>query len=175
MKAEEMIEKYGISLVKYGANAGKIAVSRPPKDSKLVDEIASRKQEIIEYIQTKEKEAKKKYEEKKILISQIEGLAEIEKARETLRDWQEALNKSFDDVGGLGVGPKPEYDFEAAYKKYPRAAAYLKAKSYSDKSNHELASIGDKALREVIYGDYEKAMGDMEGDLKAFSDRHAWD
>lgn len=174
METEKMVKQYDIRLA-VAAGETKLMVVNSPKDKGKIEEIRNRKQEIIEFLRTKEKQEKERYEERIRLISRIEGLSEIENARTALAEWHEAFNASFDDVGGLGVGPKPEYDFTAALKKYPRAAAYLKAKEYAEKTNHELYSIGKKALEEVIYGDYEKAMTDMESELKDFKERHAWD
>ena len=175
MTIKELSEKYDIELVTAGANKGKLFIPRPPKDASVLEEIKEKREKIIEFILLREKEEKEAFERRNQLISQIEGLAEITNAREALAEWQAAFNRSFRDVGGLGVGPKPEYDFEESYARYPRAAAYLKAKKEADKSNYEIASIGKKALEEVIFGDYEKAMREMEEELSKFTERHAWD
>lgn len=175
MNVEELVKKFDIKLVTDGPNKGRLMVSRPPKDPSAVEDLRKRKEEITEFIKAREKEEKERREERKQLIGQIEGLSEIQKAMNELESWHEAFNESFHDVGGVGVGKKPEYDFDAAYERYPRAAAYLKAKAEADKNNDEISAIGKKAQEEVIFGDYEKAMRDMEEELREFAERHAWD
>lgn len=87
------------------------------------------------------------------------------------------FNASFEteDGGGWGVGPRPNYDFDAAYKKYPQAHAYLIAEREAYKDNYELAEIGRKALEKGINGQWEEAMDDLKREEDEFTDRHAWD
>ena len=42
-------------------------------------------------------------------------------------------------------------------------------------SNYELAAIGDEAMFEVLFGDYEQAMKNMDAKLNEFAERHIWD
>ena len=79
--------------------------------------------------------------ERKRKIAEIAGLEEIQKAIADSNAWREEFEKSFcgEGGGGVGVRPKPNYDFDALYKKYPVAKAYLEAKKYSDKTNLELS------------------------------------
>ena len=174
MELKRLIEKYGVYAEKNGSGyTGRIGVrdgKRAVKDG-MADEIKSKKQEILDYFHEEDRKA----EERQRKIDEIPGLGEILKAQRELDAYDYRFRKSFEDVGGLGVGQKPDYDFEAAYEKYPQAAAYLKAEKKADSANIEISEIGRKALERVIDGDYEKAIDDMEAELKAFAEKHMWD
>lgn len=146
------------------------------------EEIREKKQQIMDYLKAeraeKEREAqeeKRRAQERQARIAAIEGLKEIRDAIEDLNRWQYEFEKSFDDVGGLGVRPMPQYDIKAMREKYPHADSYLKAEDEALKSNYELSAIGRKALEEVIFGDYVKAMETMDAEIKEFTNRHMWD
>jgi len=173
MTAKELIEAYNI----FDAGNGQIGiknVTRIKKDN-MIDEVKARKKEILEVFEA-EKRAEKERSDK---IAAIEGLNEINAEKEKLTNWNKKFRESFEGeyaVGGLGVGKKPEYDFEAAYKKYPRAAAYLRAEEEELKTNYELSHIGSKAKERIINGDDpESVMQDMDKDIHEFTNRHLWD
>lgn len=109
------------------------------------------------------------------IVDRIEGLQEIRNAINDIDKWNAELEKSFDDVGGLGVREKPQYDFGALYAKYPQAKAYLDAEELMLKSNYELSDIGDKAMEMILNGEWEKAVTYMQEKRKAFVIRHMWD
>lgn len=165
---------------KYWKDSSKIQVfnSNFTKDSRNVELIKSAKQEILAYLDEQEAEENARREDRKRRIREIEGLTEIENAKSAINRWYDKFNASFEGenaCGGMGCGSKPDYDFEAAYKKYPRAAAYLECEEYAHKSNWELSAIGKEALEEVIYGDYEKALKMLEEGRNEFCMKHAWD
>ena len=176
MTINEMISKYRIELVvKNGVEGLMIKGTAAVKRDNALETLRAMKPEIIAYIKAEKAEAERKSRERAERIAAIEGLKEIKDAIEDLESWRYEFDKSFDDVGGLGVRPKPAYDIQAMREKYPRAAAYLRAEKYSLKSNYELSSIGRKALETVIYGDYTEAMEAMDAELKDFTNRHIWD
>ena len=147
------------------------------KKENMIPVIKERKQEILDYFNSNREKERLSYEDRQRRIDAIEGLKEIEAAKEDLNRWHDEFGKSFDDVGGLGVRPRPEYDFDAMYKKYPVAKAYLDAYKYSNKSHYELADIGKKALDRIIYHpeEYKEALEQMKADLDEFAANHAWD
>lgn len=174
MELKRLIEKYGVFAERNGNGfTGRIGVRDGKKAVKdgVADEIKAMKQEILDYFHEEDRKEK----ERQIKIDAIPGLQEILKAQRDLEEYNYKFRKSFEDVGGLGVGQKPDYDFEAAYERYPQAAAYLKAEKKADSVNIEISEIGRKALERVIDGDYEKAIDDMETELKAFAEKHMWD
>lgn len=122
-------------------------------------------------------EEKEVFEDRQRKISEIEGLAEIKAAITDVTSWYKELDKSFDDVGGMGVRARPNHDITAMLAKYPRAAAYLKAEEQAEKHNVELAEIGAKALEKIIYkpNDYEEAIEVMNEEIEKFVERHMFD
>lgn len=177
MSLSEIISRYNVV---DGAAHGKpgcigILAANLAKKDKVVDAIFARKEEILAFIAAEKAAKEAAIAERAAKIAAIDGLKEIQDALDDLAAWHEEFNASFDDVGGLGVRAFPQYDIDAMKAAHPQAAAYLKAESYAYKHNYELAAIGRKALEGVINGDWEKAMEDMEAELKAFSDRHMWD
>lgn len=145
----------------------------PAKDVAVIKE---HRNEILKEILDAKEQARNAYEERQAKINAIPGLMEIKAELEKAADWRIRFNVSFEaeSGGGWGVSPRPQYDFEAAYKKYPQAHAYLIAEKEAYKSN-ELAEIGRRALEKVINGQWEEALDDLKRGKDEFVDRHAWD
>ena len=176
MTANELIKKYRITLATQNGKEGIMVYGMDAaKRDNAIEAIKAAKEEIKAYLKAEKAEQERKARERAERIAAIEGLNEIRSAIDDLESWQYEFDKSFDDVGGLGVRQKPQYDIPAMKAKFPRAAAYLLAEEYSLKSNYELSAIGRKALETVIYGDYSEAMTTMDAEIKEFADRHAWD
>lgn len=177
MELKEMIKRYGLRL---GVNAqGQEGIivdfTAKMKRDNALEMLKANKPALISYFKAEKAENERKAQERRERIASIEGLAEIKAALRDLESWHEEWEDSFRDVGGMGVREKPQYDIPAMKAKYPHAAAYLRAEEYSHKSNVELFSIGQKALEEVIFGDWKAAMEYMDRELSEFSNRHAWD
>lgn len=184
MTTQELIKKYDISLQtnyvtgKGFVPTGKLCVHNADEARKNGDfnTIISCKPEIMRILREEWDAERRAYKERQEKINAIPGLTEIQNAREDLRGWNVEFEKSFDDVGGLGVRPMPKYDFDAMNAKYPRAAAYLKAKSYADAANYAKAAAGRNAVEKIINGeDYEEALKTMEAEWSAYCDAHMWD
>lgn len=184
MTIEKLIEKYGIDQCSKLTENGyvyenKIMVRYPDiaKRDDALEEIKTRKQEIIAYFEGKREAEQRELREREEKINAIDGLKEITDAIEDLNEWQVEFEKSFNNVGGFGVRPHPEYDLEGMYKKYPAAKAYIDAKKYTLKENVELSIIGKKALERIINSpeDHKEIMEDMKKDLNAFAEKHLWD
>lgn len=165
----EMVEKYNIFLEydKDRKPTGRIGINSPQKAVKdnAKPAIIAAKPEIIEYFIAETGDG-------------IEGLKEIRAAVAEIEAYDRRFKKSFYGeyaAGGMGTGKRPTHDIEAMKAKYPRAAAYLKAENLSLKYNDDLSEIGRDAILEVVFGDYEKALADMDEKRKAFAERHIWD
>lgn len=170
----EIIKKYNIRISKDGAQLA--CDKRIMKDAEAVEFVKSHKAEIIAYIKNEEDAKRRAAEERKAKIAAIEGLEEIRDARADLAAWHEEFNASFNDVGGLGVRPKPEYDFDALNAQYPRAAAYLAAEAFEYAANYAKSAAGKKAKERIINGeDYKQAIADMEAEWKEHCEKHIWD
>lgn len=184
MTIEQLIRRYTLSITINPATNQEALMADlgAIKRDNSTEEIKQKKAEIMAYLKAKKadeakraEEARQRAKERSERIKQIDGLKEIQDAIEDLDQWNYEFEKSFDDVGGLGVRPKPEYDIKAMRQKYLRADAYLRAEEEYLKSNYELSAIGQRALEEVIFGDWQKAMETMEKEIKDFVQRHIWD
>lgn len=175
MDVKDLIKKYNLQAIE---KDGKMMVhTRARVPAKDVAAIKENRDEILKEILNAKEQKKRAYEERRAKINAISGLVEIKTELEKAADWRRRFNASFEaeSGGGWGVGPRPQYDFEAAYKKYPQAHAYLIAEREAYKDNYELAEIGRKALEKVINGQWEEAMEDIKREEDEFVDRHAWD
>ena len=175
MEAKDLIKKYNLKAVE---KDGKMMVfTRAKVTAKDVAAIKEHRDEILKKIMEAKEQEKRAHQERQAKIDAIPGLAEIKAALAKAADWNRRFNASFETEsgGGWGVGPRPQYDFEAAYKKYPQAHAYLIAEREAYKSNYELAEIGRRALEKVINGQWEEAMDDLKREKDEFVNRHAWD
>ena len=175
MEAKDLIKKYNLQAVE---KDGKMMVhTRATVPAKDVAAIKEHREEILKEILDAKEQARKAYEERQAKIKAIPGLAEIKTELAKAADWRRRFNASFETEygGGWGVGPRPQYDFEAAYKKYPQAHAYLIAEKEVYKAKFELAEIGRRALEKVINGQWAEAMDDLKREKDEFADRHAWD
>ena len=175
MEVKDIIKKYNLQAVE---KDGKMMVhTRARVPAKDVAAIKENRDEILKEILDAKEQKKRAYQERQAKIDAIPGLMEIKAELEKAADWRRRFNASFEteDGGGWGVGPRPEYDFAAAYKKYPQAHAYLIAEKEAYKANFELAEIGRKALEKVINGQWKEAMDDLKREEDEFVDRHAWD
>lgn len=171
---KDMIKHYNIRLLE----GDKVAIDQDTakRIPSIVSVIKENKEQIIALFKQEEEERKRAYEERKAKIDAIEGLNVILDAREDLESWREEFKESFKDVGGLGVRPKPSYDFDELYKKYPRAAAYLKAESFEYSHNYEKSSIGKRAKERIINGeDHETVIRQMDQEWEAYCDAHLFD
>ena len=178
MTVRDLIDRYNLYITTSPTTGkecvGSAYAERIRRDG-AADEIRAKKQEIMDALKADRAEKERQAVDRAARVAAIEGLTEIRAAIDDLESWQYEFDKSFDDVGGLGVRPRPQYDIAAMKAKYPRAAAYLRAEEESLKTNTELAAIGRKALENVIFGDWQEAMATMDAEIDAFVKRHAWD
>lgn len=173
-RIELLISIYCISL--YGDDKLRVGCSMEAKKAGDLDEIIASKPQILARLKAKEAETKKAYAEYCAKLDAITGLKELQDAIDDLNLWHEEYEASFAECGGLGVRPKPTYDLEAMRKKFPRAAAYLKAKSYSQAANWAKASAGKEAAESILNGeDYEQVIAKMEEKWGDHCTAHIWD
>ena len=172
MTISEIIDRYGIFLMP----DGRIGIHFLESGDKMFDYIKEHKQEIVDYIKAEKEREKREYEERERKIASIEGLKEIKAAIADLQDWQDEFDRSFDDVGGLGVRKKPEYDLKAMKARFPRAAAYLEAESFDFSSNYNKSKAGRKAKERILNGeDYVSAIADMKNEWDAYIKERMFD
>lgn len=178
MSVVEIIEACGISL----APAGQIYVARVPAEISRAAAQAffkARKPEIVKELQARREAERAAWEGQQAKIDAIEGLAEIREAREKMNQWHRRFNSSFSGpnaCGGFGVGPRPNVDIDALKAKYPRAAAYLKAREWGCASHYVKSKAGRDAEERIINGDdHVTVIAEMEKSWNAYCDGKAWD
>ena len=179
MSVEEMISRYEISEVTFGANKGKIAIhnaKRLIKDGRQ-DEVKARKDEILAYFKAQRDAEEAEYNARQAKINAIEGLAEIEANEAELRSWHNELNRKMESPDGvLSMRGCPKDMVAELEERYPRAAAYRKARRDANSANYEISAIGRKAVERIINGeDYSAVLADMESEMDKFTLSHAWD
>jgi len=110
-------------------------------------------------------------------IDAIEGLKELEDARNAEESYHYELNRRMEDEQLSGLLPgAPKVSSKDVAAKYPRAAAYLKAYRWTLASHYAKAAAGRKALEAIINGDdYNKALTDMDAEWSAHCQAHVWD
>lgn len=184
MTAQELIQKYDIVLrteltEKGFVPTGTLLVRKADvcrRDGEL-DAVRAAKPEILAVLMAEREAADRAREERKEKIRSIPGLEEIQAARADLARWNEEFRASFEGEsgGGVGVRPKPSYDLDALYAKYPRAKAYLTASAYADAEHYVKAAAGKKALEAIINGeDHDQAITAMEAEWSKYAQEHMW-
>lgn len=152
-RIERIIKRYGVRIVGDGTQLAVAPFIAKPQNAEDLDFLKAHKPEIISYIKAEKAKKEAEYQEYLRKLNGIEGLQEIRNALSDLESWHREFEKSFEDVGGMGVRQKPQYDFDALYAKYPRAAAYIRADNYSDASHYVKAAAGSKAKKRILDGD----------------------
>lgn len=157
---------------------GKLRVWDASKAKKNGDfeKIVAAKEEILAVLMSEYNAEEEKIKKNAEKIAAIQGLSELRAAYRDVEEWREEWYKSFENVGGFGVRPKPQYDFEAMREAYPRAAAYLDAEAYFSSANYAKSAAGKKALEAIKNGeDYTTALETMKKEWQDYCDEHIFD
>lgn len=178
MNTQELIQRYKIALKidEHGQPTGNLVVYRA--DKAALAAIKAAKPEIVAALLAQREAGLRAEQERLAKIDAIPGLREIEAARADLVNWKLEFDASFDSEngGGVGVRPKPKYDMDALYAKYPRAKAYLEAQDFAESDNDAKAAAGRKALEAIINGEnHEQAIHTMNSEWAAYCESHLWD
>lgn len=183
--AENLKAYCDFELVAYGPNAGKMKiVAKPTAAGKRVyQEIAAGKwkTEVLEI--KADLTARKEAEDaaraaRKAKIAAIAGLPEIRAAIEAEERYRAEFDVMMDDENNDGARPpkRPATDVAQLMAEYPRAAAYLKAESWSMAAHDVKASAGSRALEKIISGDdYASAIAEMDAAWAQYCTDHIWD
>ena len=175
-KISELVHRYSISISPTDESKLRLINGDAAKKSGDLDVIIAEKQNIIAYLKKQDETQKRECAERQAKIDAIPGLKELENAIDDLARWEIEFEESFDDCGGLGVRPKPQYDLDAMRREFPRAAAYLKARSYQFSPNFVKSAAGEIAANAIIDGaGYESAIEKMEKSWHRYCNEHLWD
>ena len=178
MNTQELIQRYKIALKidEHGQPTGNLVVYRA--DKAALAAIKAAKPEIVASLLAQREACLRAEQDRQSKIDAIPGLREIKAARADLVNWKLEFDASFDgeNGGGVGVRPKPKYDMDAMYAKYPRAKAYLDAQEFAASENDAKSAAGQKALESIITGEnYEQAIHTMNSEWSAYCEKHIWD
>lgn len=168
MTVQEFIKKYNPQIITWGENKGKLRIPNLPKN--LRPFAAEHKPEILEILQKEQEER-----EKKSPYNIIEGLEELQTVQ---IEWNAYLYQNQQSFGmECRKAPKePKSDLSDLKAKYPRAAAYLYADSFSDSRNVGKSGAGQRAKKRILTGeDPEQVLKEMEAEWTAYCMDHQWD
>lgn len=176
MEIKEIVEKYGLVLNTFEDDGHFYARNRMDVQNDNADSmIKSKRDEIYQYLINEKRKKQKEYEDRQQKIDQIEGLREIQDALNRMHKWNRDFTRAMQNDDGI-IPAMPQDNIKAMEAKYPRAAAYLLAEEESYRDNAEFASIGKKALEDIINGvDYNIVLERMAKEQKEIIDQHKWD
>lgn len=165
---KDLIKKYNITETANGMIQARPAHKLTDAEK---DQIRAAKPAILAYFA----ELRQAEADRQAKIEAIEGLEELKDIRAEWENYRDEFDQAME--AGNGYTPsKPEEKVEDVAKRYPRAAAYLKAEDYSYASHYAKASAGRKALERIINGEnHEQAIAEMEAEFTAYCEKHIWD
>ncbi len=104
----------------------------------------------------------------------VPGLEELRAARAHDSDQRDQFMRSMERGTGILRGDPASHTAAEVEKKYPRAAAYLRAEAWSYASNYMKASFGKTAMNEIASGkSYKKAIDDMRKKWRKYTDNQS--
>jgi hypothetical protein len=178
MTVNEMIQKFNITItVQNGEEGLNARFSKKPSQAQIA-ELKAKKPEVIAELKRRESEKEAAYKARQARINSIEGLEAIRKAMNAEENYHMAFNRMMEDADNDGAfAPRrPQASSQELKGQYPKAAAYLKAESYSYSSNYVQAGAGKKALERIINGeDYATVLADMEKEWSDYCTERIWD
>jgi hypothetical protein len=117
-------------------------------------------------------------DEESALLKAVPGLRELESAIDAEIGYSEDFDKMMDDEYNDGVNPpvKPTIKSSDLRNQYPVAAAYIKARGYSNASHFAKASAGNTAMDRIKNGeDHTRVLADMEKEWSNYCKGHMFD
>jgi hypothetical protein len=169
------IKNHGISIHDESLGTLRILYLCGIEKDELLSWVKAHKQEIIAHIKNEEEEKKKAAEEREVKIAGIDGLRELQEAIGEHEKYHDDFEKCFENEGVV-FPDRPKSDVSALRKKYPRAAAYLKAENIKYSDHFVQSAAGSKALEKIIDGeDFKKAIADAKAEFSAYCKEHIWD
>lgn len=170
MTVKEMIERYNI----FDGGNGQIGVRNVDqmKRDNARDDVKAAKADILAYFAN----IKKAEELRQTQINAIEGLEEIENAIHAWNAYHVEFNRRMENEMLSSISPSvPTVDVDELKDKYPRAAAYLKAKEWANAQNFVKSDIGERAVESIINSDdYEVVIAAMTKEWAEHCDNNIW-
>ena len=153
----------------------KLQVTPPSQQelNKWINHIKNNKTLIINEI----KKIKAEEEQRKANIEAIEGLRELQQAINDELNYRYEWNRRMEDEALSSISPKkPIVSVAELKKRFPRAAAYVKAENWTQSNNSGKRQAGKKALERIIAGEnHEQVLADMEAEWSEYAKERMWD
>ncbi len=158
VEIEAMIRKYAIIL-----DGDKLAVRIRPRTQAEIDVLRAARDEIAKYLTDVAAAEKAAYEARQARIRlNVPGLDEVREAIEASRRQHAAFERAMDRGDGR-LPAATKIDLDTVKATFPRAAAYIKAESYSMASWDVKADAGRKAMERLEAGeDHIAVLADMD-------------
>lgn len=173
MTGKEMIQRYNLYLSEDGTQIGTHYMSTVKREG-MLEALKAAKPEIIAILKSEKEAAETAANERKAKIAAIEGLKELEAAREAAEEYHNKFSKAMDSEDER-FPQKPNINIAELTAKYPRANAYLTAESWSMAANYAKSAAGRKALERIIEGeDYGTVIAEMNREWNAYCNEHIW-
>lgn len=139
--------------------------------------LKARKSEIMKFLIARKTKEIQQRQARAARIDAIPGLYALKVARQDVAMWREEFAKTMErGDSGVGLRPRPEYDFDELYAQYPRACAYFKAESWASAAHDVKLAAGEEAREAIIRGeDYNEAIEKMEKKWHDYCHEHVWD
>lgn len=110
--------------------------------------------------------------EKKAITKNVPGLEKLREARRYDDQQRREFNRSVEGGSGVIRGNPNSSTASSVAKKYPRAAAYLKAESYYNSSNYMKSAYGKEAMNKIANGkSAATAIREMEKKWKKYANK----
>ena len=170
----ELISKFELKLgFRDGKDGIKVMRNATKKD---IEKIRELKDVIIAELKKQKAAEKAAAEEREAKINAIEGLKELQKARNAEEDYHHEFNRRMENESLSSFLPaRPAVSSKEIAAQYPRAAAYIKAENWKYANNYAKVAAGQKALERIINGEnHEQALADMEAEWDAHREENMW-
>jgi len=114
--------------------------------------------------------------EREAVKTNVRGLEELRKAIDFDNSQRNAFRRSMNRGDGVIRGRAYSSTYKEVAKKYPRAAAYLKAEGYYNSSNYMKSSFGKEAMNKIASGkSASAAIREMEKKWRKYTSSRAHD
>lgn len=172
MSVAAFVHKYGI--VAIGDRVG--AQNRSILKDGNVQAMRDNKEKIKLYLKN---ESNKKSSSEAARTKKINGISGLNKLERVKSDWESynsAVSNSIESGSGRISAKKPAETVASVAKKYPRAASYMKARSYAYASNYVKSELGKEAMTAIENGKSHKtAVLEMEREWAKYVDKRKFD
>lgn len=180
-EARQTVEdhRFSFTLIESGENAGRMrCVAYSKKDGPALRSIPQPVLQEIKEALIEENEQKKAVAAlRKARREAIPGVKEIETARAEIDEAFRAFNRAMDSEDGRPPAPYTGPGTKELSKRFPEAAALLKAEDWTYSSNYAKAAAVERAVKAILEdgADPIGAIAAMKKEFDDYCHEHMWD